>query len=113
MSQKRARHRKHSSDLPKYFLSEQQISQYREIFSFLDQDRDGCISVSELYRAVHSIDAHISLQEVQMMIRGVNGHGDYITGNEFLILMGRKHLNDKTQRDEGFVVCSLVALVFL
>ncbi len=42
---------------------------------------------------------HFSLLTTQLMVKAVNGHGDSLTEQEFLIVMARKHLNTKPEHE--------------
>ncbi|KAK4767019.1 hypothetical protein SAY86_014770 [Trapa natans] len=74
-----------------HMLTKVQIDEFKEVFSLLDKDGDGCITVKELAWAIRSLEQHPTEEELRIMIRevDVDGNGTIKLG-EFLNLMTRK-----------------------
>ncbi|KAK4775879.1 hypothetical protein SAY87_023840 [Trapa incisa] len=74
-----------------HMLTKVQIDEFKEVFSLLDKDGDGCITVKELVWAIRSLEQHPTEEELRIMIRevDVDGNGTIKLG-EFLNLMARK-----------------------
>ncbi|TVU04132.1 hypothetical protein EJB05_50296, partial [Eragrostis curvula] len=77
-------------------LNPEQISEFREAFSFFDKDGDGCITVEELATVMGSLQGQRpSSEELGEMIRDADADGNgTIEFAEFLSLMARKTAKD-------------------
>ncbi|KAL6622590.1 hypothetical protein ACP70R_032469 [Stipagrostis hirtigluma subsp. patula] len=73
-------------------LNQEQISEFREAFSFFDKDGDGCITVEELATVMGSLQGQRpSCEELREMIHDADADGNgTIDFAEFLALMARK-----------------------
>ena len=72
-------------------LSEEEISEFREIFNLVDRDGGGSISSEELGELMDTLGIDASPEEVQAMIAEIDedGNGD-IDFEEFVAVMSRK-----------------------
>ncbi|XP_062203319.1 uncharacterized protein LOC133905523 [Phragmites australis] len=77
-------------------LNQEQISEFRQAFSFFDKDGDGCITVEELATVMGSLQGQRpSAEELREMIRDADADGNgTIEFAEFLGLMARKTAKD-------------------
>ncbi|XP_062203453.1 uncharacterized protein LOC133905707 [Phragmites australis] len=77
-------------------LSQEQIAEFREAFSFFDKNGDGCITVEELATVMGSLQGQRpSAEELREMIRDADADGNgTIEFAEFLGLMARKTAKD-------------------
>ncbi|KAK3136954.1 hypothetical protein QOZ80_5BG0445570 [Eleusine coracana subsp. coracana] len=82
-------------------LNQEQISEFREAFSFFDKDGDGCITVEELATVMGSLQGQRpSEEELGEMIRDADADGNgTIEFAEFLGLMARNKTADKDDHD--------------
>ena len=72
-------------------LTEDQIAECREAFSFFDKDGDGSITCEELRTVMTSLGKNPTTSELQEMIQEVDLDGNgTIEFSEFLIMMSRK-----------------------
>nr|8OSI_A Chain A, mNeonGreen,Calmodulin,Protein kinase domain-containing protein [synthetic construct] len=72
-------------------LTEEQVSEYKELFSLFDLDGDGQITTKELGTVMRSLDLNPSESELQDMINEVDAGGDgTIDFPEFLTMMTRE-----------------------
>ena len=81
-------------------LTREQISEFKEVFSMFDKDKDGTISAKDLLKVMRSLGQNPSEAEVQNMINDidVDGSGN-IDFKEFLIMMAKK-MKDNNEEDE-------------
>ena len=56
-------------------LSEEQITEFKEAFSFFDKDGDGAITIEELGTVMRSLGSHPTERELQDMINEVDVDG--------------------------------------
>ncbi|KAF3454074.1 hypothetical protein FNV43_RR04521 [Rhamnella rubrinervis] len=81
-------------------LTEEQIAEFREAFSFFDKDGDGCITTNELGNIMRTLGLNPTEAELHDMINDVdfdrNGTIEY---SEFLSLMSRK-INENHSEEE-------------
>jgi len=82
------------------FLTDEQVSEFKEAFSLFDKDGDGEITTKELGTVMRSLGQNPSEAELQDMINEVdsdrNGSIDFI---EFLTMMARK-MKDTDSEEE-------------
>ncbi|RZC52260.1 hypothetical protein C5167_020686 [Papaver somniferum] len=72
-------------------LTQDQIVEFQEVFCLFDKDGDGCITIEELATVIRSLDQNPTEEELQDMIKEVDGNGNgTIEFGEFLSLMARK-----------------------
>ena len=81
-------------------LTREQISEFKEVFSMFDKDKDGTISAKDLLKVMRSLGQNPSEAELQNMINDidVDGSGN-IDFKEFLIMMAKK-MKDNNEEDE-------------
>eukprot|EP00397_Hematodinium_sp_SG-2012_P047181 GEMP01053551.1.p1 GENE.GEMP01053551.1~~GEMP01053551.1.p1 ORF type:complete len:154 (+),score=43.85 GEMP01053551.1:319-780(+) len=85
-------------------LTEEQIAEFKEAFGLFDNDSDGIINSSELGTVMRSLGQNPSDQEVDDMIKDVDGFRDsdgvsMVDFTEFMTLMARK-MNDSDTEEE-------------
>nr|CAD1822492.1 unnamed protein product [Ananas comosus var. bracteatus] len=88
-------------------LSQEQISVFQEAFLLFDRDGDGCITKEELDTVIRNLGQEATEEELQDMIREVDGNGNgTIEFGEFLILMSKKmkEINSDEELKEAFKV---------
>ncbi|QHO24063.1 calmodulin isoform X4 [Arachis hypogaea] len=72
-------------------LTEDQVAEFREAFSFIDKDHDGFISVDELATIIKSLEGNATKEEIQHMISEVDIDGSgSIDFEEFINIMATK-----------------------
>ncbi|XP_020971002.1 calmodulin-like isoform X3 [Arachis ipaensis] len=72
-------------------LTEDQVAEFREAFSFIDKDHDGFISVDELATIIKSLEGNPTKEEIQHMISEVDIDGSGSIGfEEFINIMATK-----------------------
>ncbi|KAL9657491.1 hypothetical protein ABK040_016757 [Willaertia magna] len=86
-------------------LTDEQIQEYKEAFSLFDSDGDGAILAKELGTVMRALGLNPSQNELDEMIKSVDGKENGGNGNgtidfkEFLVLMQKK-MNDNESEDE-------------
>ena len=81
-------------------VSEQELSEYREIFNLVDADKGGSISSDELSHLMTTLGIQTTPEELAEMIAEIDqdGNGD-IDFDEFVQVMSRKVQGDYTAED--------------
>ncbi|XP_066267149.1 calmodulin-like [Branchiostoma lanceolatum] len=81
-------------------LTEEQIAEFRQVFSMFDQNGDGHITTAELGSVLRALGQNPTDAELRDMIRKVDVDGDGTTNfSEFLRLVGRKSSREKTEQE--------------
>lgn len=72
-------------------LTEQQIDEFKEVFSLFDKDGDGTVSTKELGTVMRTLGHNPTEAEVEQMVKEVDtdGNGE-VDFNEFCGLMVKK-----------------------
>ncbi|PSR86741.1 Calmodulin-3 like [Actinidia chinensis var. chinensis] len=81
-------------------LTDDQIAEFKETFSFFDKDGDGCITTKDLGTVMRSLGLNPTEAELQDMINGADADGNgavYFPG--FLNMMARK-MKDTAYEEE-------------
>ncbi|KAK3601261.1 hypothetical protein CHS0354_040440 [Potamilus streckersoni] len=82
-------------------LTEEQISEFKDVFSELDKDGDGIINTKELETVMRSLGQNLTEAELQRMINDVDADGKgSIDFPEFLAMMTRNTKERKLSEDE-------------
>ena len=82
-------------------LSEEQITEFKEAFSFFDKNGDGAITLEELGTVMRSLGSHPTERELQDMINEVDtDKNGTIEFPEFLTMMVRK-MKDSDGEEEA------------
>ncbi|CAG8764332.1 16472_t:CDS:2, partial [Cetraspora pellucida] len=84
-------------------LTKSQVADFKEVFSKLDKDNDGCITATELGMVINSIGYDFSKSQLQSMVDNVDSDKDgKINFDEFLKMMTIKMSesdNDRALRE--------------
>ncbi|CAL5357458.1 unnamed protein product [Camellia sinensis] len=85
-------------------LAQEQIAEFREAFSLIDEDSDGFITMEEVARVIQSLNEHPTKEEVEDMISEVDiaGNGT-IDFDHYLNIMARK-MKQREELKEVFKV---------
>ena len=72
-------------------LTEDQVAEFKEVFSLFDRDQDGSITSKELETVMRSLGQNPTEHELQDLINDVDSDQDgSIDFNEFLAMMSKK-----------------------
>ena len=72
-------------------LTDEQLSDLREIFGLVDKDGSGSISVEELHELMQMLGMTVTLDEVNVMVEEIDENNDgEIQFEEFVAVMARK-----------------------
>ncbi|XP_078694903.1 uncharacterized protein LOC144923893 [Branchiostoma floridae x Branchiostoma belcheri] len=81
-------------------LTEEQIAEFRQVFSMFDQNGDGHITTAELGNVLRALGQNPTDSELRDMINKVDLDGDGTTNfSEFLRLMERTSTKEKTEQE--------------
>ncbi|XP_066286717.1 calmodulin-like isoform X1 [Branchiostoma lanceolatum] len=81
-------------------LSEEQIAEYKEVFSLFDKDGSGVITTAELGDVLMGLGLAISTPELQDMISEMDADGSgCIDFPEFLMVMARKQREQDNEKE--------------
>merc|ERR1712154_438489 len=88
-------------------LTEDQVAQFKEVFTLFDRDQDGLITTSELQTVMRSLDQNPTDVELQDLINDVDSDQDgSIDFPEFLAMMSKqlKETDAEAEIREAFKV---------
>ncbi|XP_064652367.1 neo-calmodulin-like [Lineus longissimus] len=85
-------------------MSEKEIKEYKEHFSFFDKNNDGTITATEIGTVLRSLNMNPSEQELAAMIQEVDKDGNgTIEFPEFLDMMARQKAKDSKLTEDDIV----------
>ena len=73
-------------------LSQKELQEYQEAFSFYDTDRDGFVSVKEIGQIMRSVGLYPSEAELEELKKGGRNKFDF---NEFINIASRNMTDNK------------------
>ena len=72
-------------------LTEDQVAEFKEVFSLFDRDQDGSITSKELETVMRSLGQNPKEEELNEMINEIDEDGNgTVDFDEFLIMMSKK-----------------------
>ena len=81
-------------------LSEKQVGEIKEIFSFFDKNSDGCITAKEIGEVMRSLGATPTEAEIEAIVKQIDTDGSGIIDFPAFLTMMAKTMKEKDSEEE-------------